>query len=210
MAHASRIEDTSNVVLEALACGRSLLVAAESGAGRHVVDGETGLVIENNDADAWAQALRRVACDETLRARLGHRAAQWADRGIASWHEVLREDLLAVWERARAAKRHDRLTPLSGESLHPERSAASPRGASVGGKSHPERSAGSPRGAKAEEHGTLSGPELSLGRGTLASYGGVVRCRSQAPGPPSLRPAGWATSSKGGGGAKESTSRQTV
>ena len=103
VAHASRIEDTSNVVLEALACGRPLLVAAESGAGRHVVDGETGLVIENNDADAWARALRRVACDETLRARLGHRAAQWADRGIASWHEVLREDLLAVWEQARRA-----------------------------------------------------------------------------------------------------------
>jgi glycosyltransferase involved in cell wall biosynthesis len=100
VAHASRIEDASNVVLEALACGRPLLVAAESGSGRHVVDGETGIVVERNDADAWTRALRRVATDEALRARLSARAAEWAG-GIASWADVLREDLVSVWERAR-------------------------------------------------------------------------------------------------------------
>jgi glycosyltransferase involved in cell wall biosynthesis len=103
VAHASKIEDMSNVVLEALACGRPLLVASESGAGRHVVDGQTGLVIERNDAPAWVDALRRVATDADLRARLGAGAASWAERGIPTWRDVLSEDLVAVWDGARRA-----------------------------------------------------------------------------------------------------------
>jgi glycosyltransferase involved in cell wall biosynthesis len=101
VAHASHIEDASNVVLETLACGRPLLVAAESGSARYVADGETGIVVESNDVDAWAVALRRVATDEALRARLGAGAAAWAVAGIASWQDVLREDLVTVWDRAR-------------------------------------------------------------------------------------------------------------
>lgn len=101
VAHASKIEDTSNVVLEALACGRPLLVAGESGAGRHVADGDTGLVVALNDATSWAAGIERVANDTSLRARLGARAAEWAERGIATWRDVLREDLLPVWNAAR-------------------------------------------------------------------------------------------------------------
>jgi glycosyltransferase involved in cell wall biosynthesis len=101
VAHASRIEDASNVVLEALACGRPLLVAAESGSARSIADGQTGVVVEHNDAASWARALRRVATDEALRARLGAGAAAWAAVGIASWRDVLREDLVTVWDRAR-------------------------------------------------------------------------------------------------------------
>ena len=111
VAHASRIEDASNVVLEALSCGRALLVAGESGSGRHVTDGETGIVVERNDVDSWAHALRRVATDEPLRAALGRRAAEWAVRGIASWSDVLSEDLVAVWDRARR--------DVSGPAHHP-------------------------------------------------------------------------------------------
>jgi glycosyltransferase involved in cell wall biosynthesis len=102
IAHASRIEDTSNVVLEALACGRPLLVAAESGSDRHVVDGETALVVGANDADGWARALERIAADQELRARLSAHAAGWAVTGIPTWRDVLREDLMAVWQQARA------------------------------------------------------------------------------------------------------------
>ena len=102
VAHASKIEETSNVILEALACGRPLLVAAESGAGRHVVEGETGLVVEDNEPATWARALKRVTTDEALRARLARGAAAWAEGGIPSWQDVLREDLVSVWERARS------------------------------------------------------------------------------------------------------------
>lgn len=100
VAHASRIEDASNVVLEALACGRPLVVAAESGSARYVVDGEAGVVVETNDVASWAGALRRLATDEPLRARLGAGAAAWAAANIASWRDVLCEDLVTVWERA--------------------------------------------------------------------------------------------------------------
>jgi glycosyltransferase involved in cell wall biosynthesis len=102
VAHPSRIEDTSNVVLEALACGRPLLVAAESGAARHVSDGRTGVVVEPNDPPSWAAALRRVAADAELRASLAAGAAAWAESAIPSWRDVLRDDLMAVWEAARA------------------------------------------------------------------------------------------------------------
>jgi glycosyltransferase involved in cell wall biosynthesis len=102
VAHASRIEDYGNVVLEALACGRPLLVASESGSHRQVIDGETGIVVAPNEPEAWARALRGVAGDAALRARLGENAARWAD-AIPTWRDVLREDLVSVWERARRA-----------------------------------------------------------------------------------------------------------
>ena len=101
VAHPSLIEETSNICLEALACGRPLLVAAESGGGRHVVEGETGLVVRGGDPASWVEALRRVVTDEGLRARLGAAAAAWAVDGIPTWREVLLDDLLAVWRRAR-------------------------------------------------------------------------------------------------------------
>ena len=72
-------------------------------AHRHVIDGETGLVVGGNDAASWAAALRRVITDEPLRARLGHAAAEWAAHSIPSWRDVLNQDLLSVWHRARAA-----------------------------------------------------------------------------------------------------------
>jgi 1,2-diacylglycerol 3-alpha-glucosyltransferase len=55
-----------------MASGRPV-VAAE-GSAKGVVDGETGLVFRNGDADALAGALRRLAHDPVLRARLGARA----------------------------------------------------------------------------------------------------------------------------------------
>jgi glycosyltransferase involved in cell wall biosynthesis len=104
VAHASHIEEgASQVVLEALACGRPLLVADESTAGSYIVDGETGLVIERNDAPTWAAALRRVAADADLRVRLAAGAAAWAERRIPSWRDVLSEDLVSVWRGARQA-----------------------------------------------------------------------------------------------------------
>jgi glycosyltransferase involved in cell wall biosynthesis len=103
VAHASRIEETSNVVQEALACGRPVLVATESGASRHVADGQTGVVVGGNDATSWAASLRRVITDQPLRARLGHAAAAWAAHAIPSWRDVLQQDLVSVWHRARAA-----------------------------------------------------------------------------------------------------------
>lgn len=102
--HPSLIEVCSNVVLEALACGRPLLVSGESGNGRHVIDGMTGIVVEGTGVEPWARALRRLAEDAALRVGLGAAAARWAATAVPSWRDVLREDLVPVWRHARASK----------------------------------------------------------------------------------------------------------
>ncbi|HEY8922988.1 MAG TPA: glycosyltransferase [Polyangia bacterium] len=104
VAHPSAIEETSNVTLEALACGRPVLVAAASGSGRHLVHGETGIVVEDGEPATWARALRALAVDDALRAQLGGRAADWAAHLFPSWHQVLLEDLVPVWRRAIGAR----------------------------------------------------------------------------------------------------------
>ena len=104
VAHPSRIEETSNVTLEALACGRPVLVAAASGSGRHLVHGETGIVVEDGEPATWGRALRGLAADEALRAKLGARAAAWAARLFPSWQQVLLEDLMPVWQRVIGAR----------------------------------------------------------------------------------------------------------
>ncbi|HEX3696383.1 MAG TPA: glycosyltransferase [Polyangia bacterium] len=116
VAHPSTIEETSNISLEALACARPLLVAAESGSGRHITDGETGVVVAGSDPEAWTRALRILATDQALRARMGAAAGRWAERGIPTWQDVLLEDLLPVWQRVRGF----------GEGVHAAREAERP------------------------------------------------------------------------------------
>lgn len=56
-------------LLNYMASGRAVVVA--EGSAKGVVDGETGLVFRNGDAEDLAAALRRLAHDSALRARLG-------------------------------------------------------------------------------------------------------------------------------------------
>ena len=72
------------VFLEAGACGLPVVGAAGSGVAEAVRDGETGLLVPQNDAEALAEALVRLLTNEALRARLGAagrehaRALDWA------------------------------------------------------------------------------------------------------------------------------------
>ncbi|MCC7276176.1 MAG: glycosyltransferase [Alphaproteobacteria bacterium] len=66
----SRHEPLGNVVLEGWARGVPVVAAASAGPAGLVRDGETGLLVPVDDADALAAALRRVLADPTLRARL--------------------------------------------------------------------------------------------------------------------------------------------
>jgi glycosyltransferase involved in cell wall biosynthesis len=98
-AQPSEIEECSNVVLEALASGLPVLAAA-GGGGRLIVDGETGLVVRDAGAGAWAEALRALAGDPERRHRLAMTARHWAEQTVPSWAQVLAEDLLPRWRRA--------------------------------------------------------------------------------------------------------------
>jgi glycosyltransferase involved in cell wall biosynthesis len=101
VAHPSEIEERSNVALEALASGRPL-IATEVVARGVVADGENGIVVRGEGAAPWAEAIAHLADDEALRARMGAAARRRAETALPSWRDVLLEDLLPVWRRARA------------------------------------------------------------------------------------------------------------
>ena len=71
-----RPDPLPNSALEAAAAGLPLVAAAHGGLTEIVRDGETGLLVPPRDADALAAALRRLAGDSGLRARLGDAAAR--------------------------------------------------------------------------------------------------------------------------------------
>ncbi|MEZ5293412.1 MAG: glycosyltransferase [Vicinamibacterales bacterium] len=54
-------EDFGIVPVEAQAAGRPVVALARGGATETVVHGETGLLVEGDDTDSWAQALARAA-----------------------------------------------------------------------------------------------------------------------------------------------------
>ncbi len=67
----SREEAFGFTAVEAMACGRAVVVAATGGLSETVVDGETGITVEPDDARALANAVRVALADKEVRERLG-------------------------------------------------------------------------------------------------------------------------------------------
>lgn len=89
-------------VLDAMACGVPNVASDIGQVPELIEDGETGLLVPPGDADALAGALRRLAADAPLRARLGRSALAearkkhaWTDRAA---------DIVALGMRDRAAE----------------------------------------------------------------------------------------------------------
>lgn len=90
------------VVNEAAACGLPLVLSDRVGAGRDLLrDGENGFLVPAGDVDAAAGALRRLADDADLRARMGARSRELA-RGFAYGPSV--DNLLAAVREATASR----------------------------------------------------------------------------------------------------------
>lgn len=70
------------VIAEAMACARPVVVSAAGGAGEIVRDGVDALAVPPGDVGALADALRRLAEDGALRARLGAAGRARAERGF--------------------------------------------------------------------------------------------------------------------------------
>ena len=95
VAVSSRHEPLGNVVLEAWAAGVPVAATASEGPSALIRDGENGLLVRTEDADALAKAMGRIAADRALGAALaaGGRAAFAAEfaeaRVVALYRDVL-------------------------------------------------------------------------------------------------------------------------
>jgi glycosyltransferase involved in cell wall biosynthesis len=95
---ASSREGLPNVVLEAMAHGKTVIATPVGGIPTVIEDGVTGLLVPVGDAVALRTALERVLGDQVLRARLG-RAARTRVREYCSWNRVT-EQTLEVYNAA--------------------------------------------------------------------------------------------------------------
>jgi glycosyltransferase involved in cell wall biosynthesis len=90
------------VVLEAMAAGLPIVTTARAAIPETIVDGESGMLVPESDPRALADAIRRLADDPALRARLGEAArARFLEHyTIASWAA----GMTAVFEEALAVR----------------------------------------------------------------------------------------------------------
>jgi len=92
MAYAPRLEPFGLVPIEANACGLPVVAVAEGGVRETMVDGETGLLVDN-DPDAMGAALGRLLDDAPFRERL---SAQAIARTQSRWTLKAADDRLSL------------------------------------------------------------------------------------------------------------------
>jgi colanic acid/amylovoran biosynthesis glycosyltransferase len=85
-------------IQEAMALGMTVISTRHSGIPEAIEHGVSGLLVEERDVEAMAEAMGRVASDAALCARLGA-SAHWKAKELYSW-PVERARLLAALERA--------------------------------------------------------------------------------------------------------------
>ena len=95
----SRLEAFPVTIQEAMQAGVPV-VATDVGSVREAIDdGETGFVVPVQDVGAMADAVRRLAGDEVLRAAMGARAAEVGrerfdvDAAVRAWEALYAEVL---------------------------------------------------------------------------------------------------------------------
>ncbi len=93
----SRSEGRPNVVLEAQACGIPVVATAVGGTPELVRDGETGLLIEPDNATALAAAIDRLRADGDLRDRLAVAGREQAEQ--LTW-AASAEQMLGIYREA--------------------------------------------------------------------------------------------------------------
>ncbi len=94
------VEGTPVSVLEAGAAGLPVIGTRHAGIADVVVDGETGLLVEERDVDGMADAMLALARDPALAAALGRRARERVAEHFSLDHSIAR-----LWEAIEAARR---------------------------------------------------------------------------------------------------------
>ncbi|MGH2594923.1 MAG: glycosyltransferase family 4 protein [Actinomycetota bacterium] len=94
------VEGWGNVFIEALACGRPIVVGDSGGAKETVVDGETGLLVDGRKVGQVADAVAELLADPARARRMGQAGRERVERSHA-WPAIA--DTLAGWLREAAA-----------------------------------------------------------------------------------------------------------
>ena len=94
----SEVEIHGMVELEALASGCPVLVSAASGVAS-LFEGVAGLREVEGGVEGWIADLRRICQDDEGRAEMRAAAAGYRPR-LASWEDVVTEDLFVPWKSA--------------------------------------------------------------------------------------------------------------
>ncbi len=109
LVHASVIpEPFGQVVVEGMAVGLAVVAANAGGPAEVITDGVDGLLCPPGDADALADALRRLAADPALRAGLGDNARERAQDFTA---ERIARQVMAVYRSTLGKRLGDERTP---------------------------------------------------------------------------------------------------
>lgn len=99
----SEVEIRSLVTLEALASGLPALVSEKGGIAELVQAGEAVKPLASS-AEAWAEALGDMAHRRDRLADLRVASRRYAEENVLSWEESMREDFLAVWQKAKGLR----------------------------------------------------------------------------------------------------------
>lgn len=98
LALVSEVEIRSMAMVEGLACGLPVLVAEKSGLHR-LFPATEAIQTVTGGAAAWSAALGDFATT-ARRQRMQTAAQSFASQHIASWEQILAEDLLPAWQQA--------------------------------------------------------------------------------------------------------------
>ena len=99
----SQIEVFPNVILEAKASGLPVVASARGGSAKLVrhsapaCDAD-GVTVTGNEPDAWAGEIETLLRAPERRRAMGEAARRYVENAWPSWRQVLREDLLTIWQ----------------------------------------------------------------------------------------------------------------
>ena len=119
-----RSEGVPNTVLEALATGLPVIGSRHAGIPEAVIDGETGLLVDEQDATGLEAALRRLAEDPALGRRLGDAGRRLVEREFDAVRQGARlaediSEMVAAYRRIPAGERRSSWDAAAAEMIEP-------------------------------------------------------------------------------------------
>jgi glycosyltransferase involved in cell wall biosynthesis len=102
LALVSEVETRSMAGVEAIASACPVLVSRKSCVA-DIYKGSKAMKPVESGVDNWANALRRFGTDIVTRDDMRRAALAYSQEHLASWQDVLTEDLLSVWQEVAGA-----------------------------------------------------------------------------------------------------------